>query len=69
MLINIGASENKMRITIFIDFAESSGSDKKLLFDYDRLIGLQKSIFRSDHRFSILYDLFSFTYERFFDFF
>ncbi len=34
----------------------TSGSEQKLIFDHDRLIGLQKSIFRSDHRFSILYD-------------
>ncbi len=31
----------------------SSGSDQKSIFNHDWLIGLQKSIFRSDHRFSI----------------
>ncbi len=34
----------------------TSGSDQKANFDHDRLIRLQKSIFRSDHRFSILHD-------------
>ncbi len=38
-----------------------SSSDQKSIFDHDRLISLQKSIFRSDHRFSI--------FDRFFDFF
>ncbi len=34
----------------------ASGSDQKSIFNHDRLIRLQKLIFRSDHRFSILYD-------------
>ncbi len=34
----------------------SSGSNQKSIFDHDRLIGLQKLIFWSNHRFLILYD-------------
>ncbi len=34
----------------------SSGSDQKSLFDHDRLIGLQKLIFRCDLRFLMLHD-------------
>ncbi len=35
-----------------------SSSNQKSIFDHDRLIGLQKLIFRSDHRYSIIYDRF-----------
>ncbi len=34
----------------------NSDSNQESIFDHDRLIGLQKSIFRCDHRFSIIYD-------------
>ncbi len=36
--------------------AWTSDTDQKSIFDHDRLIGLQKSIFQSDHRFLIFYD-------------
>ncbi len=38
------------------DVLYSSDSDQKSIFDHDQLIGLQKSTFRSDHRFSIVYN-------------
>ncbi len=38
------------------DRVRYSGSNEKSIFDHDRLIGLQKLIFRSNHRFLILYD-------------
>ncbi len=36
------------------DVRDTNDFDQKSIFDHDRLIGLQKLIFRSDHRFSIL---------------
>ncbi len=52
-LANVEPNANK-----FFDISSllRSGSDQKSIFDHDQLIDLQKLIFRSDHRFSILND-------------
>ncbi len=42
--------------TLFVRCVQSSNSDQKSISDHDRLIGIQKSIFQSDRRFSIIYD-------------
>ncbi len=57
---NIQFGNSGLRVSLYILYyrtdVEVSGSVQKLIFDHDRLIGFQKSIFQSDHRFLILYD-------------
>ncbi len=58
-----------LKIILYLNHhTKASGSNQKLIFNDDRLIGLQKLIFWSDHRFSILYDP-SFHFPTIFQFF
>ncbi len=41
---------------MFQNMYENSDSDQKSIFNHDQLIGRQKLIFLSDHKFSIIYD-------------